>query len=69
MHDEPPDECPWDLFAQGLGPRPVRQGAGLEGPSHDRKGADVMVEEPPGETEGVAAGAHPAGVQLKRFLR
>ena len=21
-HPESPDECPWDLFAQGLGPRP-----------------------------------------------
>ena len=61
-HDESPDQCPWDLFAQGLGPRPVRQGAGLEGPSRDRNGADVVVEKPPGETEGVAAGAHPARV-------
>jgi len=25
-HPESPDECPWDLFAQGLGPRP---GTGL----------------------------------------
>lgn len=59
VHDGNPDDCPWDLFAQGLGPCPVRQGAGLEGPSHDRKGADVVVEKPPGEAEGVAA--HPAG--------
>jgi hypothetical protein len=22
VHEEPPDECPWDLFAQGRGPRP-----------------------------------------------
>lgn len=59
VHDGNPDDCPWDLFAQGLGPRPVRQGAGLEGPSHDRKRADVVVEKAPGEAEGVAA--HPAG--------
>jgi len=62
LHEESPDECPWDLWAQGLGPRPVRQGAVLEGPSHDRNGADVVVEKPPEETEGVAAGAHPARV-------
>lgn len=24
VHDGDPDECPWDLFAQGLGPRPYR---------------------------------------------
>jgi len=23
MHEEPPDQCPWDLFAQGRGPRPA----------------------------------------------
>lgn len=27
VHDEAPDECPWDLFAQGVGPRPDRQHA------------------------------------------
>ena len=25
LHEGDPDECPWDLFAQGLGPRPNRQ--------------------------------------------
>jgi hypothetical protein len=25
VHEGDPDECPWDLFAQGLGPRPGRQ--------------------------------------------
>lgn len=34
VHKGDPDECPWDLFAQGLGPRPVRQdgrpGASME---------------------------------------
>lgn len=48
LHQESPEECPWDLFAQGLGPRPVQQRAGIEDPSHDRKGADVVVEESPG---------------------
>jgi hypothetical protein len=55
VHDGDPDECPWDLFAQGLGPRPERQigrpaasadyrereeVAGVEGPSdHSEAGA------------------------------
>ncbi|ACV76834.1 helix-turn-helix domain-containing protein [Nakamurella multipartita] len=67
LHDESLDECPWDLFAQGLGPRPVWRGAGLEGPSHDRKGADVMVEEPPEEIEGLAADGHPAVGAMDAF--
>jgi hypothetical protein len=43
VHDEGPDECPWDLFAQGVGPRPDRQGA--------RPGAPVS---PPSPVEGTA---------------
>lgn len=34
LHDEPPDECPWDLFAQGLGPRPGRVGVGPAASEH-----------------------------------
>lgn len=26
LHEESPGDCPWDLFAQGLGPRPDRVG-------------------------------------------
>lgn len=37
VHNGNPDECPWDLFAQGLGPRPDRQ--------EDRTGASADYRE------------------------
>jgi hypothetical protein len=38
MHEEPPDQCPWDLFAQGRGPRPGSNG--------QRRRADVRCGDP-----------------------
>lgn len=37
LHEEPPDQCPWDLFAQGRGPRPFAE--------RQRPSADVRVPE------------------------
>ena len=39
LHEEPPDECPWDLFAQGRGPRPGR--------TAPRSGADIYISGSP----------------------
>ena len=38
-HEEPPDQCPWDLFAQGRGPRPgeVERQAGFPAITPDVK--------------------------------
>ncbi|WP_420120917.1 helix-turn-helix domain-containing protein [Nakamurella sp.] len=43
VHDGDPDECPWDLFAQGLGPRPERRD-GRSGASVDDRQRGEMVE-------------------------
>ena len=62
-HPESPYECPWDLFAQGVGPRP---GAGLHAaddptePIAPRPGRER--DEVPGDVEDPAA-AIPTGVE------
>ncbi len=38
MHEEPPDRCPWDLFAQGRGPRP--------GGTAQQSGAGTSIPDP-----------------------
>lgn len=47
VHDGNPDECPWDLFAQGLGPRPdlldCRTGASAD---HRERAEVVEIEAP-----------------------
>lgn len=43
VHEEDPDECPWDLFAQGLGPRPGRPD-GRPGGSVDHREREEVVE-------------------------
>ncbi|ACV76854.1 helix-turn-helix domain-containing protein [Nakamurella multipartita] len=43
VHEGDPDECPWDLFAQGLGPRPVRQDC-RSGASVDCREREEVVE-------------------------
>jgi len=37
LHEESPDECPWDLFAQGLGPRPDRVGVKQVAPDNQSR--------------------------------
>ncbi len=39
-HEEPPDRCPWDLFAQGRGPRPGR--------TAHQSGVDIDIRDPSG---------------------
>lgn len=41
VHDAGTVECPWDLFAQGLGPRPDRQDHRLGVPGHQRQHAEA----------------------------
>ena len=51
VHEEDPDECPWDLFAQGLGPRPEHQD-GRPGASVDyREREEVEVKVPSDHAE------------------
>jgi len=43
VHEGDPDDCPWDLLARGLGPRPGRQ-AGRSGASVDYRQREEVVE-------------------------
>lgn len=53
VHDAEAVECPWDLFAQGRGPRPARQEDRLGEPGSHQERADVVeVEERPEPAEG-----------------
>jgi len=59
-HVEAPDECPWDLFAQGRGPRPVQQKVRLGEPDRHRGCSDgVGVEERREHADGVDADGEP----------
>jgi hypothetical protein len=54
VHDAEAVECPWDLFAQGRGPRPVCQEDRLGEPGRHQERADVVeVEERREPAEGV----------------
>jgi hypothetical protein len=56
VHAGEPDECPWDLFAQGIGPRPDRHqdrpGATVSPPS-PVEGTDTQVQSRPAAAAGV----------------
>ena len=60
LHDESPDECPWDLFAQGIGPRPIRLRGGPDCSCRRQDRAEVVEdEEPLIRPEGEDADAQP----------
>ena len=60
VHEGDADECPWDLFAQGLGPRPVHQKVRLGEPDRDRGCADAVgVSERREHADGVDADGEP----------
>ncbi|HET9649254.1 MAG TPA: hypothetical protein VFP34_13645, partial [Microlunatus sp.] len=51
VHAGEPDECPWDLFAQGLGPRPDRQDCQTHGSADHRDSTEVVEVEAPSDRE------------------
>jgi hypothetical protein len=60
VHDGVPDECPWDLFPQGLGPRPDRQnGRPAEPVRHQERAETVEVEMPMESPEGARVDSCP----------
>jgi hypothetical protein len=60
VHDAGTVECPWDLFADGRGPRPVHQKVRLGMPDRRRGCADaVEVEERREHADGVDADGQP----------
>jgi len=66
VHDGDPDECPWYLFAQGLGPRPGRQ-EGRPGASVDyREGEEVVeVKVPSDQLEEAGVDSSPGSATVK----
>lgn len=53
VHVEAPDECPWDLFAQGRGPRPVRTAT--------QSGTDTYISDSPDGRKAQESGNTAAG--------
>ena len=53
VHEEPPDQCPWDLFVQGRGPRPGR--------TAQQSGSDTYIPDPSDGRESQTSGNAAAG--------